>query len=234
MGWIEEDIARYRITGQGVTRAKQILDPRLDYDREGVKKAKFGNMLSAIAILISIFFGLVALFFSCRALISTQKTPTPPVTSTPLVSFQVAPTPTSPVLNDSLFNPNSAIVEPYCSMFKDSPDYVYVEEGQPVTLKWRWDASSEPQIWDHIYAANYEIFLDDQRIYADSRSEIEYLSDEGWYRVSWYADVGVLAPGKHRAERFLSWNRKIDDGWKWYGPGGDIVTERHYCDIIVR
>ena len=124
------------------------------------------------------------------------------------------------------------VVEPYCSMFKQSP--VYVQQFQPVILQWRWDALTSELVQDHIQAAIYEIYLDGKRINAEKMSDIQYLSDKKYYRVYWSATVGVLSPGKHRAERYLSWTQKISDGWNTFGPGGKIETESDYCDIIVR
>lgn len=150
----------------------------------------------------------------------------PSATFPPLPSFTPSPwftaTPSLP----------PAVIEPYCSMFDQSPQYVQI--GQPVVLWWRWDASTRAQVEDHIAAASYEIYLDGVRIEADRMSEIEFLSDEQFYRVSWYATVGVLSPGKHFTERFLSWARKITDGWETFGPGGKTETESHNCEIIVR
>jgi hypothetical protein len=76
--------------------------------------------------------------------------------------------------------------------------------------------------------------LDGKPIHADRVSEIEYLNDKGWYRVSWFANMGFLIQGEHKAERHLTWDRKISDGWNTYGPGGEIETESDYCIIVVR
>ncbi|MBN2548157.1 MAG: protein kinase [Anaerolineales bacterium] len=123
-------------------------------------------------------------------------------------------------------------IEPYCSMFNQSP--VSIKEHQPVTLQWRWDALTPELLEEHIQTATYEIYLDGARIQAERMSDIQYLSDEKHYRVYWYAFVGVLPPGSHRAERYLSWSRQISDGWNTFGPGGKTESEYHYCDIIVR
>jgi hypothetical protein len=125
-----------------------------------------------------------------------------------------------------------AIVEPYCTMFDASP--VYVKQNQPVTLRWRWSALTKEQVKEHIDAGIYEIFLDGQRIQPEGRSEIQYLQDKNYYEVYWYANVGVLTPGTHRAERYLYWLRQVSDGWDTYGPGGKIESEYHYCEIIVQ
>jgi serine/threonine protein kinase len=129
-------------------------------------------------------------------------------------------------------NLEPAIVEPYCTMFDASP--AYVKQNQPVILKWRWTALTEKQVKDHIDSGMYEIFLDGERIKPEGMSDIQYNKDEKYYEVYWYANVGVLSPGKHRAERYLYWLRQISDGWDTYGPGGKIESEYHYCEIIVQ
>ncbi len=156
-------------------------------------------------------------------LISTKtQVPTRTSTPSPIPSPTLSPTPRiDPIL-----------VEPYCDMFDKSP--VYVRQHQPVIIWWRWDAKSEDLVRDHLAAAHYRILLDGVEITAESMSEIEYLKKEGYYRVSWYADVGALALGRHLAERYLSWDWKISDGWTTFGPGGQVPTEHHVCEIIVR
>jgi len=139
---------------------------------------------------------------------------------------------TSPAVETGSSNLEPAIVEPYCTMYEQSP--VYVGLNQPVILKWRWSASTEEQVRQHIEAGIYEIFLDGKRIKADGMSEIQYLQDKNYFEVYWYANLGVLSPGNHRAERYLYWLRQITDGWDTYGPGGKIESEYHYCEIIVQ
>jgi hypothetical protein len=149
-------------------------------------------------------------------------------TDTPLLELTITSTPdvTQPP------NQEPVIVEPYCTMFNASP--TYVDQNQPVTLKWIWTALTEEQVKDHIDSGIYEIFLDGERIKAEGMSDIHYLQDKKYYEVYWYANVGILSPGTHRAERYLYWLRQISDGWDTYGPGGKIESEYHYCDIIVQ
>jgi hypothetical protein len=123
------------------------------------------------------------------------------------------------------------MVEAYCNMFGDSP--VHVKEHQPVILWWRWDAETPQLVQDHLDAARYEVTLDGLSITAVRQSDIEYLVDKGWYRVSWFAEARVLPPGTHRSERYLTWDRQISDGWDTFGPGTKTETEWDYCDIIV-
>jgi hypothetical protein len=87
---------------------------------------------------------------------------------------------------------------------------------------------------DHLAAATYKILIDGSSINANSQSDIKYLADKGWYRVSWFAQPTVLKKGPHLAERYLLWDKKVTDGWDWFGPGTDIVTEYDFCEIIVR
>jgi serine/threonine-protein kinase len=199
------------------------------------------GILAAVACFAVVLTGLVVLnVISLRAGPETppalaSATPTPPPTSPPETS-----TPTlTPTLTESpppAFTPTSplepVLIHPYCSMDNESP--VYVDRGRPVILVWTWTALRAEQVQDHIEASLYQIYLDGQPIEAQRRSEIEYDSQKQVYKVSWFADVGILPPGEHLAERFLSWTRLISDGWDTYGPGGEIETEYHDCLIIVR
>jgi serine/threonine protein kinase len=146
-------------------------------------------------------------------------TTSPQPTFTPTIIL--SPTPVLPPV----------MVEAYCNMFGDSP--VHVKEHQPVILWWRWDAKTPQLVQDHLDAAHYEVTLDSLLISAERQSDIEYLVDKGWYRVSWFAEARVLPPGTHRSERYLTWDRHVSDGWDTFGPGSKTETEWDYCDIIV-
>ena len=155
----------------------------------------------------------------------------PQPTSTPSNTFTLAPSLTPSITPSPAPQLPPIMAEAYCDMFDESP--VYVKRHQPVIIWWRWDAKTVAQVQDHIATARYRILLDGEEIVAERQTGIEYLSDKGWYRVSWFAEARVLSPGTHRTERFLSWDRKIFDGWDYYGPGSSIETEWDFCDIIV-
>jgi len=178
-------------------------------------------------------------------LAAATPTPTPTASHTPQPAVSLTPsiTPTPIIATNTLLPTDTPIlpthtpilepvfIEPYCEMFDESP--IYAREHQPVILWWRWDASTQAQIRDHMAAASYEVKLDGERVAATTQSNIEYLSDKGWYRVAWYAEPMFLSPGNHTASRYLEWNTSVYDGWEWYGPGTDVETEFHICQIIV-
>jgi len=119
----------------------------------------------------------------------------------------------------------------YCKAFGKSP--VYVKEHQPVVLTWGWAASTEAQVYDHINAVIYDIFLDGKRITNFTQTEVTQ-GDDGWYQVRWKAELGALAPGTHRTEYLVSWKRQVSDGENTYGPGGSDEVGENYCEIIVQ
>jgi hypothetical protein len=164
---------------------------------------------------------------------------TPPSVTTDIPITQ--PTPTTflqntPTQGGITFTPTASLppvqIHPYCAMDGESP--VNVAVGQPVTLYWTWTAMTRDQVQDHIDAGRYQIMLDAQVVNPDRRDDIEFDSTVGYYKVSWYAEVGVLTPGEHTASRALSWSKQIFDGWNTFGPGGQIETEFDTCTIIVR
>lgn len=151
-------------------------------------------------------------------------TPTSTNTATP------EPTATSTLIPTSTIEPVQ--VSPLCAFY--GHPIVYVEAGRPVMLAWTWNAKTRELSQEHIDTATYRIMLDGVEVKAVRRSEIEYDAAEGWFTVTWYAEPVMLEVGEHLAERYLTWSRRISDGWSSYGPGSDKETPYDTCTIIVR
>ncbi len=169
--------------------------------------------------------------------IVAQITQAPANTDAPAAEATSTPAPALPTSLPAITpTPRASLppvqIHPYCAMDGESP--VSVAGGQPVTLYWTWTAMTRDQVQDQIDAGRYEIMLDGRTINADRRGNIELDSTVGYYKVSWYADVGVLTTGEHTASRALSWSKQIFDGWNTFGPGGQIETEFDTCTILVR
>jgi len=172
---------------------------------------------------------LATLAFTSTAIPLTQPVPssTPPVqASAPSLTQTLPPaataTPSLPAVSIDIYD---------CGTKRGQT--VDVGLFQPVVLASRWEAKTQAQIRDHLQAANYSITLDGAQISWVNISDAVYLSDKGYYRVSYTAPVGVLSPGKHLVERTITWAYQIFDGWGYYGPGSKTPTEHHTCVIYV-
>ena len=164
---------------------------------------------------------------SADALTAAQEANITPVAVQPTATPTLSPTPTQAVWPEV----TPAVIKPYCSVEDQSP--VMIQANQPVTLAWSWGATTAELVQDHIDAANYTIRFEDQPVNANRRSPIEHVGDGDYYRVTWYADLGMLLPGEYFSGRGLEWSQQISDGWNTYGPGGEFETVGDYCDVIV-
>lgn len=152
------------------------------------------------------------------------NTPTPGPTETPTLT----PSPTLIPINTI----EPVQVSPLCAYY--GHPIVYVEASRPVMLAWTWNAKTKELSQEHIDTATYRILLDGVEVQSVRRGEITYDAAKGWYSVTWYAEPVMLEVGDHLAERYLSWSRRISDGWSNYGPGTDKGTPHDTCKIIVR
>jgi serine/threonine protein kinase len=159
-----------------------------------------------------------------------RSTPTQAATTQPTRTATSSPIPSQTPIPTSTIEPVE--VSPLCSYYGHPT--VYVNTGKPVMLAWTWNAARKELVQEHIDTASYRILLDGSTIEPVRRGEIEYVAAKGWYSVTWYAEPVMLEAGTHLAERYLSWSRKISDGWSTYGPGGDRETEYDTCNIIVQ
>jgi formylglycine-generating enzyme required for sulfatase activity len=178
---------------------------------------------------IHYFFNLVGFrcALSADALTEDQVALITPVAVKPTTTPLPSPTPTEPVWPDV----TPVVISPYCSVDSDSP--VSIQADQPVTLKWSWSAKTAEMVQEHIDVAKYTIRFEDQPVNPHRRSKIEHISDGDFYRVTWYADLGMLLPGEYYAARGLEWSEQISDGWNTYGPGGEFEIVFDNCYITV-
>ncbi|HSF83287.1 MAG TPA: serine/threonine-protein kinase, partial [Anaerolineales bacterium] len=240
-GYPDSDVANFPspTTGTGSSRR----------EAQSYRKIIAGILVLAGLIIVALSFPSIRQYFRGGGIPAVIAAATPTNQSAPLLTNPPQPTSTlspssTPQQATSTARPTftaiipthtpvyvSVYIEPYCEMFDEST--VYIKEHQPVIFWWRWDALTESQVRDHIASARYEIKIDGTNVDATSQSDIEYIADQGFYRISWYSSQIFLTPGRHTSSRYLEWTARIFDGWDWYGPGTDIVTEYHTCQIIV-
>lgn len=107
--------------------------------------------------------------------------------------------------------------------------------GSTIQLYWRWFASTEQQVRDHLEAASYSLRVNGQAV---SRTRLSFgdvrARDDGLYFVDWVTVVGPLSAGTYRVEYSVSWSRQIFDGFDTFGPGTRNLQYSGTCTFVVR
>lgn len=113
-----------------------------------------------------------------------------------------------------------------------------------LSIYWTWYARTAEQIQDHLDAATYEVQL--ERKDGELWQLIRKLDDYDNYRtgltrapngrpeVRWFVPIGNLEVGEYRVSYRLTWSRRIEDGDKSFGPGGDEEINTGTCLFRVR
>ncbi|PJF36492.1 MAG: hypothetical protein CUN49_05190 [Candidatus Thermofonsia Clade 1 bacterium] len=133
----------------------------------------------------------------------------------------------------------------YCdlSQFRSEANKVF-RPNQNLSIYWTWFARTAEQIQDHLDAATYEVQL--ERKDGDLWQLVRKLDDYDNYRtaltrapngrpeVRWFVPIGTLEAGEYRVSYRLTWSRRIEDGDKSFGPGGDEEINTGTCVFRVR
>lgn len=115
--------------------------------------------------------------------------------------------------------------------------------GTALTIYWNWFAATTQQIQDHIDAGQYDVSIDAQE--NSEWKQVKKLDDWRLYRTSairqgnqlevyWYVPIGELSAGEYRVNYKLTWTRKVEDGQKSFGPGGDEEINAGSCSFSVK
>ncbi len=116
--------------------------------------------------------------------------------------------------------------------------------NQNLSIYWTWFARTAEQIQDHLDAATYEVQL--ERKVGETWQLVRKLDDYNRYRtalsrdrsgrpeVRWFVPIGTLEVGEYRVNYRLTWSRRIEDGEKSFGPGGDEEINTGSCLFRVR
>lgn len=133
----------------------------------------------------------------------------------------------------------------YCDLptFRAEANKVF-RSDQNLSIYWTWYARTAEQIQDHLDAATYEVQL--ERKNGDSWQLVRRLDDYSRYQtavartrdgrpeVRWFVPIGTLEVGEYRVTYRLTWSRRIEDGFKSFGPGGDEEINTGTCAFRVR
>ncbi len=133
----------------------------------------------------------------------------------------------------------------YCDLpaFRAEANKVF-RSTDALSIYWTWFARTAEQIRDHLDAATYEVQL--ERKEGELWQLVRKLDDYDNYRtaltrapngrpeVRWFVPIGRLEPGEYRVSYRLTWSRRIEDGDKSFGPGGDEEISTGTCLFRVR
>ncbi len=121
-----------------------------------------------------------------------------------------------------------------CSYFGYSP--VFINQGQPVSLYWRWGAATDEHRQEYIDAASFSLLVDGQEMDISS-ADLDFEPCYGGPCITWRLPAITLDKGEHKVEMTTKLEKQITDGYDFdengeldaYGPGEWTDT----CMIIV-
>ena len=101
-----------------------------------------------------------------------------------------------------------------------------------------WSTLSMEQMQEHIDNVIFDIKVDGQPVDMDVIGEIsEFYIEDGditLYDVAFFHFLGKLAPGLHKIETNISWQKPIFDGWNHFGPGTQYPNLTGLYEIMVK
>ena len=128
--------------------------------------------------------------------------------------------------------PAIAQIQMNCDKREITP--LHLKENDYVQTYIKWAAKTADQVNDYIEAENTEIFLDGEAILSKTtHGVVEVMEDSGMYYVQSNFDVGKLPKGDHTIRTVISFDKKIFDGFVWYGPDTDTPTIDGSCTVHV-
>jgi SH3-like domain-containing protein len=133
----------------------------------------------------------------------------------------------------------------YCDLpgFRSEANKVF-GANERISVYWTWFARTAEQIQDHLDAGFYEVQL--ERKEGETWQLVRKLEDYTNFRtatvrlsatrqeVRWFVPIGTLESGEYRVSYRLTWSRRIEDGDKSFGPGGDEEINTGTCLFRVR
>lgn len=105
--------------------------------------------------------------------------------------------------------------------------------GSTPEIWWYWYARTEAQIADHLAAAVYEIKINGQPL----RRPMDFaqpVRKSGDYVVDFFYPTGELAAGTYKIDYRVTWRQQIYDGYNFFGPGTNTLSETGTCTFVVR
>lgn len=159
----------------------------------------------------------------------------PAGTLAPTTSAQIVPTAGAGVATgggvDNRNNPN---VFAFCDRLAYGvPVPTNLRAGQTIDIWWSWFARTQSQVQDHITHSNVDLRVNGQPI-PDVNSYVTAIRPSGGdFVASWFIPFGPLAAGDYEITYVVTWNQRIYDGYKFFGPESDTPFEQETCRFRV-
>jgi serine/threonine protein kinase len=168
------------------------------------------------------------------ALVPTY-TPMPATTTPGSATFPSlrGPTATPQVTARPPGMPVTGDVLAYCDNPSNGEARKYFVDNPPITIYWSWFARTPEQIQDHLDNAEYEVRVDGRPLDNWRAFMTDVLKIHDRYYVYWYVPIGLQTPGEHRVAYKVSWKQQISDGFRTFGPGGEVETESGSCVFVI-
>jgi hypothetical protein len=131
----------------------------------------------------------------------------------------------------------SADVLAYCDRPRSGrPAPKNLKAGTVIRVYWGWFASTEANIRQHVANAVYDVRVDgtpltDWKLYRDPDVRKQ---NDGRFWVYWFVPYGPLLAGEHVIAYKVTWNARITDGFEFFGPGTDKLSEEGTCTFTVQ
>ncbi|MEW6092983.1 MAG: hypothetical protein AB1531_03355 [Chloroflexota bacterium] len=196
--------------------APQVVPPAGKPKRTGLVIGLVAGSLAILCVIVGIIW--VVSQGGITELIPTLATPTrtPRPTSTPdyAATSQAGISSTLP----------SQEINVACGYFGYSP--VYINDGQPVNLYWRWGAATDEYRQEYIDAASFSLLVDGQLMDISSADQ-DFEPCYGGPCITWRLPAITLENGEHKVEMTTKLEKQVTDGYDFdengeldvYGPG---------------
>jgi len=158
----------------------------------------------------------------------------PPGTPAPTTLGQVVPTTAPSVAQGGVDNPRNPNVFAFCDRLAYGvPAPTNLRAGQTIDIWWNWYARTQSQVQDHITHSNVDLRVNGQPI-PDVNSYVTAIRPSGGdFVASWFIPFGPLAAGEYEITYVVTWNQRIYDGYKFFGPDSDTPFEQETCRFRV-
>jgi predicted amidohydrolase YtcJ len=119
-----------------------------------------------------------------------------------------------------------------CDAKGGSPVHVSAQDSVQTYI--RWGAKSIDQLDEYKASVRHSVFVNGGQIASTvSHGGVEDVAGQDMVLVQSMFDVGVLKPGQYSIRTQLTFDRKLTDGFDWYGPGTQNPTVEGTCTVVV-
>jgi len=108
-----------------------------------------------------------------------------------------------------------------------------VTTADSVYVEWSWFVARPEYMDQHLENVTYEVRLDGKLLDNWQQYGEEMTQESGRWITYWYYPVGRLAAGEHEVTYRVTWNERVSDGYRDFGPGTARESETGDCRFTV-